>query len=141
MLRKATKRRLWQNWGYILLAAMLLVFIYTEPSVTATITVAVLSVFDLGFFFFYARMPCGVKNRGEGFCRNRGYGFLIGCSHVEAHRWMKIAALFKRATYSVSIRTILGKLNGKAAAIGSAATVIIALMAILTFTFGAPGPR
>jgi len=136
VLKKETKKRLRGHWGYYGLLVIILVFSFAGPSATATITVLVLGVIELLFFFFQARMPCGVKNRDEGFCRNRGYGFLGGCTRVEAHRWMKIAALFNRATYSVSPGTILSKFNGKAAAISSGATVVIMAMSVLTFSIG-----
>lgn len=138
MLKKETKKRLAAQWGYVGLVVTLLLALtlFHRESGLVLIAVLLLGFLDIVFFFFQARMPCGVKNRKEGFCRNRGHGFLGGCTQVEGHRWMKLWALFKRHTYVASASVIMGKLSGKAAAVSAACTLGIMIMAVLTFVFG-----
>lgn len=139
-MKAATKRNLWkrfrQSWGYLLLAITYLVFFASNPSPRGYLALAVCALVVLIFLLFQAKMPCGVENRRDGFCRNDGRGFVRGCKHFQSHKWLKLAALFKKDVVTRPWHGMLSRMDGKAAAVASGASVVMMVMATLTFFVG-----
>lgn len=86
------KSKLWQYWGYGVLAVLLLSLGSTAfgPAVYA-----VLLGLLLLFVLFQAPVYCGAINRRRGsvveFCRNNSFGLLLGC-HLRQHKWQKLGS-------------------------------------------------
>lgn len=83
------KSKLWQYWGYGILAVLFLSLGSTAfgPGIY-TALVGLLLVFVL----FQAPVYCGAINRKRGgvveFCRNNSAGLILGC-HLRQHKWQK----------------------------------------------------
>lgn len=83
------KSKLWQYWGYGVLAVLLLSL---GSSAFGPGIYAVLVGLLLLFVLFQAPMYCGAINRKRGgvveFCRNNSTGLILGC-HLRQHKWQK----------------------------------------------------
>lgn len=124
--RSKSKSRLWQYWGYGVLAVLLLSL---GSNAFGPGIYGVLVGLLIFFVLFQAPTYCGAINRQRGtdieFCRNNSTGLLLGC-HLRQHKWSKFGqqwwslgwrqkskglwtdASAKLATASAVVGTVLG---------------------------------
>ncbi|GIG68472.1 hypothetical protein Pen01_47670 [Phytomonospora endophytica] len=79
-----------KNWGYLVLAAAVLLLFVREIGPQFAVAAFALSGFWL---LFGVGTWCGAKVRAaDGLCRNNSFGLLGGC-HIRQHRWQRLKAL------------------------------------------------
>jgi len=80
-----------KNWGYLVLAAAVLLLFAREIGPQVAVAAFALSGCWL---LFGAGTWCGAKVRvGDGYCRNNSFGLLGGC-YIRQHRWQRLKTLF-----------------------------------------------
>ncbi|MCF0091937.1 hypothetical protein B0E54_00757 [Micromonospora sp. MH99] len=84
-----SKSKLWQYWGYGVLAVLLLSL--GSAKFGPAVYLVLLGLL-LVFVLFTAPVFCGAINRRRGslveFCRNNSTGLILGC-HLRQHKWQK----------------------------------------------------
>lgn len=134
LIRKSTRRKLWQNWGYLLLPVILWGWFFGSLGAGP---LAVMSTLSLGFVLFQARVPCGAETRQRDretneyqLCRNNAHGILGGCRQYEAHKWGNAKLLITTSTWGRFLRSLLRKTSRQAAAVSALAGSVSAVIAL-----------
>lgn len=132
-MRKDSKRKLWENWGYIALPILLwgwFVGLFAAPAVAA------LSTVTMGFFLFQAKAPCGAENREVDrktgdytLCRRDANGLLRGCS-LKAHKWGNAKLMVTSSGWGRLVSCLAKDGAGRATAVGALANIAAVLVAI-----------
>lgn len=137
-MRATTKRKIGrsfaQNWGYLVLAAVLYGWFIADHR--NILLLAVGSGLIVVFALFFAVSPCAAINKqkrdGEvDLCGNNGNG-LLGACHLKRHKWENLKALGSRHAAGRAFRHTLSKFSGQAAAFSALAGLGSFFVATLT---------
>lgn len=126
MVKKKTKRRILQHWGYLLL--IFLVFGWWNPD-TGPLVLTIVSVAVLLYLLLQAPVWCGARNRGEvTLCRNNSTGLLLGC-HLKQHKWQRLKMLAPGTEWIKTNRALWTGLRECLTSIAAIATMFSAIIA------------
>lgn len=129
-MRAATKRRIGQLWGYLLLGVV--AYGWFGANFTP-VWIASLSTLVLIYTLFQAPMWCCAVTRNEEPCRNNAHGLLLGC-HLRQHKWQKLNMSMQFSMWGKLTVRVLSSIGGVAAsisAVAASASAIIALGALV----------
>ncbi|HEY2063571.1 MAG TPA: hypothetical protein VGH57_34700 [Amycolatopsis sp.] len=129
MMRKSTRKLLGSLWGYLLLAAVVL--LWFMPSVGPG-AIAILSAFVVLYCLFQAPMWCCADTRRGEFCRNNAYGLLMGC-HLRQHKSQKFKLMIRQQAWSKAARRVFSGVGGQAATFSAFAGMLSAGVATVAF--------
>lgn len=125
-MRKKTKRKLAQSWGYLLF--VFVIFGWWNPEIGPLILV-VASIAALLYFLFQAPVWCGARNRNDTtHCRNNSTGLFLGC-HLKQHKWQRLKMLAPGAHWLRANRALWTGVRECLTTVAAVATVFSAVIA------------
>ena len=130
-MRNATKRKLGQLWGYVLVAVVAYGWFGLDMAPGA---IAALSVLVVLYTLFQAPMWCCATTRSNEPCRNNAYGLLLGC-HLRQHRWQKFWMAMHASSWGQLARRALSGVGGVAASLSALAGTLSAVVALAALLF------
>lgn len=128
LMRTATKRKLGQLWGYLLLVVVVIAWL--GPAIGPGL-IAIISGLVVLYTLFQAPMWCCADTRENELCRNNAHGILLGC-YLRHHKWQKFRMAISLGSWGRLANRVWSSIGGVAASLSAVAGTVSAISAVLT---------